>query len=328
MIREFAACYPFFLKEAPVQKEALDFIPRERLDPPRDWPELAQVTDDWARLDILTQAIATKHKEQARVGARRQIGGYRYWLQRDAPAFLKRQREYLEDLHLIPEESTLPDITGFPPGSWLIHFAFRLATPYFSKDDTEWYIVDNPMRKEWVFKVPYIAPSQWKGALRAAMRAERGYATWEEEDDDPQMRRLFGNVKGEEENFQAGCLYFYPTFFDRLGLEVINPHSRRTGAGTRPIYLECVPAGAEGTFTLLYVPLTDDADPEADLRATAAGIQAMMTRYGFGAKTSSGFGKAQKDLCRGELRLNGKRFSFNTLDDLLQKSKNLIRRRK
>ncbi|GIX47782.1 MAG: hypothetical protein KatS3mg131_1993 [Candidatus Tectimicrobiota bacterium] len=94
---------------------------------------------------------------------------------------------------------------------------FTLRKPYLSKDDTDFYILDNPVRKEWVFQVPYIAPSQWKGALRAAMRRRRGYTSWEQEAQDEQMIRLFGNVKGEENEFSAGWLHFYPTYFDRIG---------------------------------------------------------------------------------------------------------------
>ncbi|MGB9751683.1 MAG: hypothetical protein C0183_00775 [Roseiflexus castenholzii] len=54
----------------------------------------------------------------------------------------------------------------------------------------------------------------------------RGYDAPDQEAQDRQMVRLFGNVRGEEATFAAGRLYFFPTFFDRLGLEVINPHPR------------------------------------------------------------------------------------------------------
>jgi len=172
------------------------------------------------------------------------------------------------------------------------------------------------VKKEWVFKVPYVAPSQWKGALRAAMMRElvedlRSGQKNEAEFIQARLRlyRLFGNEKDgaadflnraltlhrvgprpEDEHqaqewerkykhtyaqvsreFEAkvrdagyrnenvegfrGRLHFYPTFFARIGLEVINPHPRDTGAGKQPIYFESVPAGTPGVFTLLYVPL-------------------------------------------------------------------------
>lgn len=37
---------------------------------------------------------------------------------------------------------------------------------------------------------------------------------------------------------KRGRLNFYPTFFDQIGLEVINLHDRKTKAGTNPIYIE------------------------------------------------------------------------------------------
>jgi len=284
---------------------------------------------------------------------------------------LIRSLSELRSLNLQPH---LTDITIFPPGSWAIEFTFTLWKPYISRDDTDFYILDNPVKKEWVFKVPYVAPSQWKGALRSAMMheliAKLKCGTIDEQgfiDERLQYYRFFGNEKdgtsdflnqalarylvGEphqdgqgnqnwEKSFEAkvkeigevfefmlrercylqgdvegyrGCLHFYPTFFNKIGLEVINPHNRETGAGSQPIYFECVPGitkdkdGNEvrtpGTFILLYVPLGgQELAPEEikeqeveDLKLLARGIKAMITCYGFGAKTSSGFGVGEVD---------------------------------
>jgi CRISPR-associated protein Cmr2 len=108
-------------------------------------------------------------------------------------------------------------------------------------------------------------------------------------------------------------LYFFPTFFNELGLEVINPHDRKTGVGARgPILMECVPQGTKGDLFLLYVPFgaieqgenERRAEVVEDLQVLAQGIQAMLTTYGFGAKTSSGFGVAANHLAgEGKLAL-------------------------
>ncbi len=110
----------------------------------------------------------------------------------------------------------------------------------------------------------------------------------------------------------SGRLTFYPTFFNLIDVEVINPHSRKTKAGTNSIYLECVPAGAKGTFSLLYVPTDLIGKPEgevkeqakADLVRVAEGVSAMMLTYGFSAKRTSGFGAAE-DKIKGALRTRG-----------------------
>lgn len=112
------------------------------------------------------------------------------------------------------------------------------------------------------------------------------------------IRRYFSSS-----GFFSGRLYFYPTFFDRIGLEVINPHDRKKGTSKRgPIPIECVPIGATGELVILYVPFGEVKQSEGevkqskvaeDLKLVATGVEAMLTIYGFGAKISSGFGVAE-----------------------------------
>jgi CRISPR-associated protein Cmr2 len=129
-------------------------------------------------------------------------------------------------------------------------------------------------------------------ALRPEARAEY----------ERRLRQHYGVQPGEPLPHHSGRLTFYPTFFNLIDVEVINPHSRRTKAGTHPIYLECVPIGAEGIFSLLYVPFDLIGQDEAeirrqaaeDLRLVAEAIRAMMLTYGFSAKRTSGYGTAQE----------------------------------
>ncbi|MBW2662617.1 MAG: hypothetical protein JRD93_11670 [Deltaproteobacteria bacterium] len=230
-----------------------------------------------------------------------------------------------------------------PKYSWSLTFKFCLAKPYLSRDDISYYIIENPLRKDKVFMVPMIAPSQWKGALQSAIIQFLIRETKKEAFAEQRYRStlLFGDEKGaesediicvtkllndqnpeEKERYEkkvkkhflvdndkalphhAGRLRFYPTFFTKIGLEVINPHDRARKVGTNPIYFECVPAGAEAAFTLLYVPFDLMGRQETEIRAHAAndllmvaqGLNDMFTLYGFGAKTSSGYGVAEEML--------------------------------
>ena len=311
MSYEFHAHLPYALQDGTVQAFALQWLAGETQELPKRWGDLRLLRDPTARLTVLAQAMITPQLERARSGTRTQAGGYRLWVERDAAAFLARQRTTMQQLGLEP---TLPDLATLPPGAWALRLTFTLSKPYLSRDDRLFHLLENPVKKEWVFDVPYIAPSGWKGALRAALRQMRGYTTLEQEANDSQMVRLFGNVRGDEEAFHAGSVQFFPTFFNRLGLEVINPHDRKTGAGARgPILLECVPAGAQGALMLLYVPTgiaVDMQQSAADLVVVAQGIQAMLSTYGFGAKTSSGFGIAADDLVDGEIRIMTKTLSL------------------
>ncbi len=354
MKREFHAHYAFALQDSATQAYALDWLVDKSMRLPHGWREISIIKDDFARLEILAQAIVTGYKEQARMGSRKNPTGLYYWIKRQSEDFLIARNNFMRKILA----STLPDLSLFPAGSWAIQVHFTLRKPYLSKDDVDFYIIDNPVKKEWVFKVPYVAPSQWKGALRAAMVRQLVENLCSKKVDEEgftherlRLYRLFGNEKDgtaeflnraltlhrvgprpadeqqaqkwekqykqvarafeekveaegyRKENIEGfrGRLHFYPTFFDYIGLEVINPHPRDTGAGKQPIYFECVPVGTPGVFTLLYVPLDrvgkvsqDEIEAEAqkDLKAVARGVCAMLTRYGFGAKTSSGYGVA------------------------------------
>lgn len=201
----------------------------------------------------------------------------------------------LRGLNLLPDPKF---IDLLPRCSFMLRIPFKLTSPFMSKDECHFQPLDNPIRKEKTFKVPMIVGTSWKGALRSAIRRENGW-----EDDDPALLQIFGQSRGDEGN--AGCLRFFPTFFDNGSkLEVMNPHSRLTGAGAKgPIMFECLPARSSGDFFLLYVPNNADGQDHTatrkqvalDLQCIADGIRAMLTVYGFGAKTSSGYGVAEME---------------------------------
>lgn len=189
----------------------------------------------------------------------------------------------------------IPDLSLLPLGSFAIHFTFRLLKPYISRDDNQFYIVDNPIVRDKVFRLPMVRSTAWKGSLR--------HALWQlgHQKEDEQIKWLFGTANDNDDFGERGRLYFYPSFFTKTSLEVINPHDRERRVGKNPILIESVPIAAKSTFTLLYTPLDligKDRNQTrqqvfADLELVAKGLQTMFTVYGFGAKTSSGFGLAE-----------------------------------
>lgn len=262
------------------------------------------------------------------------------------------------------------DISLLPGFSFFLQFTFTLAKPYISRDDEEFYIIDNPVRKDKVFKIPMVPGSSWKGNMRwVAMKiftdnvpkkissenlndylelraqlvrlfgheneaienyldnilTESFYSEDEKKQPDlfkekrkkvtEKFKRLLiiKDYKGDKVEGRRGRLNFYPTFFNQIGLEVINPHDRKTKAGTLPIYIECVPEGANGTFSLLYVPFDLMGRPQhiakdeviEDLDLVCSSIKEMMMTYGFSAKKSSGFGIIKSEMSNIILKMNG-----------------------
>lgn len=51
------------------------------------------------------------------------------------------------------------------PGSFGLWYEFELESPYFSSDVDELYMIQNPILKEQISKVPMIRGSSWKGLL-------------------------------------------------------------------------------------------------------------------------------------------------------------------
>lgn len=189
---------------------------------------------------------------------------------------------------------------------WLaIEIQFRLLSSWYSKDDRPFHVLDNPVRKDRVFGVPYMSAAGWKGLLRWAYRMHTGLIGPAPIQDEEQRRKarayelhLFGNEKGEKEDFLRGSLAFYPTWFDRVSFEVINPHSRRTRSGTQPILYEVVPPDTEGVLRLLYAPLPDgdglgSAERINALQKLLDAAKQLLTVYGFSAKRTAGWGIAE-----------------------------------
>jgi len=217
------------------------------------------------------------------------------------------------------------------PNSILFRIEFILKKPFIIQDDEDIY-TDNPICKEKIFKVPYVRPSSFKGALRyASMRICFENIGELSDEEKTQKRlilyRLFGNEKENikiyldnlfgkdlQEDFQRmlkedhdilnvkGRLNFYPTFFSQMHLDVIAPHDRETKTPVEersPIPFEIVPECTRGEFILLYFPfdlIGDDKrlkeEVPCDLEILKEAIPAMLTKYGFGAKTTASYGVA------------------------------------
>lgn len=211
---------------------------------------------------------------------------------------------------LLPKQlADLVDLApSIPQPGWLaIEVSFTLQTPWYSKDDRPFHVLDNPVRKDRVFGVPFMSAASWKGLLRWAVGMTTGLIGPTPIEDKEKGKEaeatilyLFGNEKGTTDDFQRGALAFYPTWFPRVGFEVINPHSRKTRAGTQPIYYEVVPVGTKGTLRLLYAPLPGQSGRDGIGAKDALGklleaIDKLLTVYGFSAKRTAGWGLATID---------------------------------
>ena len=261
---------------------------------------------------------------------------------------------------IIPKGKLKEYAKNLLPYSFIIQAEIKLKSSYFSRDDDEFYLIQNPCLKEKVFKVPIVRGSSWKGALAKAAKEfinedlknfesfVRIFGTGSQEyrevieslekdenisdklvkyvlfelgkklkksdieeiKSNPKeyLKKLslkFTKEKIKEIPFlqvHKGRAIFYPTYFDRLSLEIINPHSRKTRAGTNPIHYEVVPKDTEGTLQIVYIPYDGvskekndgengiKTEVKADIEFLIKCIE-KVSENGIGAKTKLGWGR-------------------------------------
>ncbi|HWB87548.1 MAG TPA: RAMP superfamily CRISPR-associated protein [Bryobacteraceae bacterium] len=232
------------------------------------------------------------------------------------------------------------DLNILPPLSFFLRADFALETPYLSRDDRVFSVTENPVRKDWVFGVPLIAGTTWKGALRNACLLEARGA----------VNRLFGpepprDATDEEAraSLHEGRICTFTSFFSQIAMEIVNPHDRVRRIGKNPIRIECVPKGARSRLALLYLAVPRDNDSRSlspaefrkqvadDLIALARSVCGAIRDYGVSAKKSSGYG-AVADALVGERgiievgRLEGGPARFAKFSELVGEAQKLAAR--
>lgn len=290
--------------------------------------------------------------------------------------FLKYEvpKEILELMDSLSLKKPYYDLETLPKSSFFLHVRFTLCKPYLSRDDEGFYIHENPVSKEKVFKVPYIRASSWKGNLRWSALKNLIDKTMKIKEEEKKWKiafggrtrivKIFGNEKENREdtlfdeiftekmwkddkevskfnqNFldyiigqnyvdqdgnEKGRLVCYPTFFDRISLDIINPHDRETRTGKNPITLEVVPPETEGDLYLLYVPFDKMGESEdkvkeeirEDLLIICKSVKALLTEYGMSAKRTSGYGGALIGKIEFKSELLKEYVGYNDLNELI-----------
>ncbi len=300
MIHDFHAYFQIERKNPSKAKKEIDGLTRcsERY---------SEVKDALSRMMLLTTARAINKKlpnkreepdkidpkAYASVGERGHSSGLKVLI-RSNGEYNKQLQHKLSELKSLGMSAPI-NFSLLPKGSWLLEFPLILSKPFLSKDDIPFYIIDNPIRKDKAFGIPFISATSWKGNLRWTMMKLFLEPSADKPEDFARIRfqhtLLFGMEKGWNETkgwtdyldnlcpsakeryrhmltqkftktkksakdvHVKGMLQFYPSFWNEIDMLVINPHDRRTKTGKDPIYFEVVPEGATSFFQLAYIPL-------------------------------------------------------------------------
>ena len=209
------------------------------------------------------------------------------------------------------------DISVLPAFSAAVTLRFQLLTPLLTRDDDPFYLFDNPVRKDHIFGVPFLAAASLKGL--AADAFQRGFpheSPWKDLGEDDQTRtmryrkdtsaakRLFGIASDDPEQLasEAGRVHFSPAWFSHVQYLVMNPtKTDGSGIGTLPIQFEAVspvtdkgkPVQVEISFFYFNPAGTKDSDEataRADLACLVGALAAWWPALGLGAKRLAGYG--------------------------------------
>jgi len=92
-------------------------------------------------------------------------------------------------------------IDKLPEGAVLLSFKFTLAKRFLSRDDGVFFPLDNPLRRDHVFKVPFIPAATWKGNLRTAAIEQLLLSEQATQGTDRfRLLQLFGDEKSDEDD--------------------------------------------------------------------------------------------------------------------------------
>lgn len=259
-------------------------------------------------------------------------------------------------------------VKDLPTYSFILWSEFELNNSYFSRDDDNFYLIQNPVLKEQIFKIPMIRGSSWKGSLASAFKdiindekektkvIDSYFRIFGAGSESIQNLESYFKNKSEKEGLtnlkdkgikekivelllfelgitlnkeeinkiksgeivdvitewltskskdyivksklpfelrtHKGRVVFYPTFFDKISLEVINPHDRSKRTGKAPIFYEVVPTGSRGILQIVYIPFdlsTNKDEIESDINYLISAIE-ILSEKGIGAKTKLGWG--------------------------------------
>ena len=215
----------------------------------------------------------------------------------------------------------LPEIKNLTDYSAIISLDFELLSPLLTHDDDSFYLFDNPVKKDHIFGVPYLAAASMKGLTFDAFLRAFPADNWEnlgKKDSDRTIayrsqknklsaqaaKRLFGVADNAETNLQddsksqVGRLHFAPIWFKYIQYLVMNPSSEKN---SMPIQFEAIAAEdsdkktVKATINFWYINKIDgEESSELEVRADLALLLEAMSEWlpalGLGAKRLAGYG--------------------------------------
>jgi len=178
--------------------------------------------------------------------------------------------------------------SDFPPllkRTVSVKMNWKMKTPFFSRSNSEFSAIDNPIERDTLTGKPVLHASGMKGLLRAVMIEKDKNVTFQ----------LFGNDRLDDDNISVGRMVIGDIMFDKADTDMFAPHEREFGVVDHPVTFEIVPAkaNAEWGFTIIEYSKNEIALKKA-LLLLFESLSDLLIDFGISAKRSSGYGLCDK----------------------------------
>ena len=167
-----------------------------------------------------------------------------------------------------------------------LELSWNLKTPFFSRSESEFDAIDNPVSRDPINGLPILHAAGVKGMLRQIIASR-----------DPELAdKLCGRVNQDEDaesGGNAGSVIFGDVEFQNSAPDIFSPHDHTFGVVDHPIFFEVAAAGSRARWGLMITALDPECGRE-DVAILLTAIKELLYDYGLSAKRSSGYGIAEK----------------------------------
>jgi len=176
------------------------------------------------------------------------------------------------------------DIKPFLSRSISVKVKWTTTTPFFSRSNSEFSAIDNPIERDSLSGKPVLHGSGMKGLLRSVMY----------EKDINITTKLFGNDRLDDKNISAGRMVFGDVIFDKAGSDIFAPHDRKYGVVDHPVTFEVVPSETKAEWGfIIFEYKRNEIEIKKSLRLLLESLYELLVYYGMSAKRSSNYGLAE-----------------------------------
>ncbi|MBT3375860.1 MAG: hypothetical protein HN742_24355 [Lentisphaerae bacterium] len=166
-----------------------------------------------------------------------------------------------------------------------VKLEWTLTSPFFSRAESEFDAIDNPISRDRLTGYPILKATGAKGMMAHLVQL----------DDEALWQKLFGRANDQDGTGDSGRAVFGDVVFDKVDTDIFSPHDRQHGVVDHPVGFEVVPTGAKATWGfLLFERVCRELEILSCLEQLLETARDLICEYGMSAKRTVGYGMGKE----------------------------------